>query len=126
VNQDEPADPICASWNCLLSEIRKRPAMFLGSISLQALQHFVGGFTMAEWMYTIPEQRRREVEDFPWNDFESYVAEFHNERRLTLNSFGLAQYEAQGKDLKAFDCSIEYAGAWEIWWRWHDEYKVTI
>lgn len=77
---------------------------------------------MAEFVYDISEERRREVEDFAWEAFEAYVARFHNERRLSLGSWGLAQFEAQGKDLKTFDSSNEYPGAWDIWWRWHDEF----
>jgi hypothetical protein len=114
------------SWNALLAQIRKRPAMYFGSLSLQGFHQFLGGFSLAELVYGISEERRMEVEDFAWEAFETYVATLHNELRLSLNSFGLAQFEAQGKDIKTFDAWKEHPGAWKIWWRWHDDFvKAT-
>jgi hypothetical protein len=110
------------SWTGLLTQIRKRPSMYLGSVSLQSLHVFLAGFKMAEDMYAVPKQRRQEVDDFQWDAFETYVSDLYNKPRLSLNSFGLAQYEAQGKTIKTFDAFREYPGAWEIWWKWHDEF----
>lgn len=114
------------SWTGLLAQIRKRPGMYLGSANLQALNMLLGGFHMAEVIYAVPEQRRQEVNDFPWDAFENYVSDLYNKSRLSLRSFGLAQYEAQGKSINTFDASKEYPGAWEIWWQWHDEFSERI
>ena len=120
---DSDYDNKClTSWKELFSQIRKRPGLYLGSINLQALQHFVHGFQMAEFVYGVVKNPRIEFEDFGWEDFESSISKFHNERRLSLNSFGLAQFEAQGKDIKTFDLWKEYAGAWETWFRWYDDF----
>lgn len=113
------------TWSGLLERIRQRPGMYLGSASLEALHLFVQGFSAAEVVYSVPELRRREVNDFPWAEFESYVAGRYNEHRLSLNSFGLAQYDAQGREIGTFKPFHEYEGAWEIWWRWHDEFIAS-
>ena len=125
-NYDEKITVYKPSWSGLLAQIRKRPGMYLGSANLQALHLFRAGFNMAEVIYAVPELRRQEVNDFPWNDFESYVSDLRNKDRLSLNSFGLAQYEAQGKDINTFDASKEHPGAWEIWWQWHNDFTDTI
>jgi hypothetical protein len=110
------------SWTDLLAQIRQRPAMYLGSANLKALDMFIGGFTMAEVVYAVSEQRRKEFNDFPWDAFETYVSDLYNKSRLSLRSFGLAQYEAQGETIETFDASKEYPDAWEIWWQWHDKF----
>jgi hypothetical protein len=113
------------SWTGLLAQIRKRPGMYLGSANLQALHMFLQGFKMAEDIYAVPELQRQEVNDFSWHDFETYVADLHNTGRLSLSSFGLAQYEAQGKSINTFDTFMEHPGAWDIWWQWYDEFTGT-
>jgi hypothetical protein len=110
------------TWNSLLAELRKRPAMFLGTRSLLAFQQFVWGFAAAELIYAIPDSRRNEVEDFDWKAFESYIAARYNRAQLSLNSFSLAQFEAQQGRREVAERFREYPGAWEIWWRWHDEF----
>ena len=80
---------------------------------------------MAEDVYAVPEQRRQAVNDFPWSDFENCVAERYNPGSLSVRSFGLAQYFAQGKDVFTFDANEEYPGAWEIWWTWYDEFAAS-
>ncbi len=112
------------SWAELLDRIRARPGMYLGSANLQALRNFMGGFNVAEEIHAVPELRRQGFNNFPWGKFESYADQYHNENRLSLRSFGLAQYEAQGKNIDTFDASAEYPGAWEIWWRWIDDFTA--
>jgi hypothetical protein len=123
---DEEATGYKSTWSGLLGQFRQKPGMYLGSANLQALRMVLSGFEIAEMIYAVPESRRQEVNDFPWSDFESYVTERQNERRLTLRSFSLAQYEAQGKDLHSFDSSKEYPGAWEIWWKWYDDFADAV
>ncbi len=113
------------SWNALFAQIRARPVLYFGSVSLQAFHHFLVGFGFAPVVYGVSAKRRKKVEDFGWDAFERYVAAQHKEWRVNLNSFGLAQFEAQGKDDKTFDPWSDYLGAWDIWWRWYDEFVAS-
>jgi hypothetical protein len=121
-NSDTEKEAYRKSWRGLLAAIRKRPAMFLGCKSLQRFDLFKQGFTFAESIHEIPNPRRHKFNDFPWQEFEDYVLSHHNERRLSLRSFSLAQYVANGKNLDTFKFGNEYPGAWEIWWNWFDEF----
>ncbi len=109
-------------WLGLLYHIRKRPGMYLGSANLNSLHLLVMGFDLAETMYGIPKEQRKLIDDFGWDEFEKYVAKKYNKKQLTITSFGLAQHEANGKDIHSFVLSKEYEGAWDIWWKWVDEY----
>src|SRR5262245_18401775 len=111
------------TWTDLVARIRECPAMYLGSRSLQAFEMYVHGFRMAEGIYGNREQRDH-FNDFRWYRFAAHVAALHNKRAASLASFGLAQYEAQGQNMKTFDARQEYPGSWEISWQWYAEYVI--
>lgn len=113
------------TWSELLKDIRQRPAMFFGTANLQAFHHFFHGFQIAEMVYEITAPQKERVDDFPWQRFEVFVDKRFNLERLSLNSYGLAQYYAHGRGLSHFDIAEEYAGAWEIWWQWFDQFSKT-
>lgn len=52
----------------LINLIRKRPAMFVGAISITALQNFINGYTYACYVKDIEEDERP-----PWGDFHEFV-----------------------------------------------------
>jgi hypothetical protein len=124
-DRNAPFDLRNQSWRSILADIRKRPVVYLGSPNLHALHMLKVGVSLAELLYDISRPRRQEADDVPWQDFESYVEDLHNKRRLSLNSFGLAQYKAQGENLSIFDTCVEYSGAWDIWWRWYDDFACA-
>lgn len=122
---DKPPYARPQSWRGILAAIRKRPGMYLGSANLHALHMLKVGVSLAECIYDISLPRRQEADDIPWQDFESYVEDLHNRRRLSLNSFCLAQYKAQGENLSTYESFTEYPGAWDIWWRWYDDFACA-
>jgi hypothetical protein len=113
------------SWLDLLASIRERPGMWLGHASLQGLQQFINGASLAERIYPeLTPERIQQVNDFPWQAFEAYIARRYNPLQLSLNSFSLAQFYAEGQTLTDFPRQ-DYAGAWELWWRWFDEFMAA-
>lgn len=52
----------------LIDLIRTRPAMFIGSASITALQNFINGYTYACYVKDIEENERP-----PWGDFHEFV-----------------------------------------------------
>ena len=113
------------TWSGLLTRLRERPALYLGSGSLHAPHMLKTGVHLAEFFYGVPKSRCQEGDDIPWQYFESYVSERHNKQRLSLNSFSLAQYVAQGENLSTYESFTEYPGAWDIWWRWYDDFACA-
>jgi len=90
----------------MLQEIRKRPGLFLGKVSLEALDHFLFGYDMREWAYRYKNQTGKEFfENFDEanktpldndeldcsnpDDFNNFVHSHYNHKMSTLNEFSL-------------------------------------
>jgi hypothetical protein len=110
----------------ILIRIRRSPGMWLGHETLQGLQYFILGIrSVSDFSQVLPPDSIARLNDFPWREFEAFVENQHREQRpLTLHSFGLAQYIAAGESLTDFPRQ-DYPGAWELWWKWFDEFMES-
>lgn len=94
----------------ILSEIRRRPVMYIERKSTRYLRCFLTGFECAEHFYDIePNSRSRGLD---WVAFESWVENKYNPRRLTVQSFGMAEIIA-GDEERGLD----------LWFQWYDEFR---
>ena len=93
----------------LLTAIKKRPAMFLTSKSVESLSSFINGIQFAEAFHNI--ESSKQFCDFDFTTFEEWVNQTFNTHSLTLNSFGLAVY-LSGTDHKGFD----------QWFTWYETF----
>ncbi|WP_165250444.1 hypothetical protein [Paludisphaera soli] len=97
----------------LLEEIRRKPGMFLGSMAITRLCHFLDGIEFAEEIHKLPAEARWIR---PWrDDFEEWVAANYNASRWTLSSFSLAYLSARFSEEEGF----------RLWYRWYDEYQAS-
>lgn len=97
-------------WPSFFKTIRSRPAMYLGSISITALYHIIGGIRYAELFYNVRKNKR--FKGFSFERFEYWVAGKFNKRKLAVRSFGLAKIKAKSEE-KAF----------ALWFQWYDAYR---
>ena len=110
---DIPADaPVnrIIDWPSFFDQIRRRPAMWLGCTSLTALQNFIGGIGLAQYLYDVPEERL--LSGFSFEAFEQWVEDHFNPEQLTFNSFSLAR-RATGSEEEAF----------HYWFAWYDRFR---
>jgi hypothetical protein len=106
---DVPASQI-TDWPSFFDQIRRRPAMWLGSPSLSALENFIRGIGLAEYLYDVPEDRR--LGGFPFDEFERWAEARFNPGRLTLNSFSLARRASDSE-----------GAAFVTWLGWYDQFR---
>jgi hypothetical protein len=97
-------------WPTFFEQVRRRPALWLGSASLTALQSLMAGIGLAELLYDIPE--RDHLKGFPFSEFEEWADKRFNPDRLSINSFGMAK-QIGGSENEAFD----------LWFSWYDEFQ---
>ena len=97
-------------WPTFFEQVRLRPAMWLGSASLTALEGLLSGIGLAEFLYDVPEKDC--LGGFSFQEFEEWVAHRFNPRRLSFKSFGMAR-EIAGSDKDAL----------ELWFSWYDEFQ---
>lgn len=106
---DAPINRI-ADWPTFFEQIRQRPAMWLGSPSLSAMENLIRGIEMAEYLYDVPGEKC--LAGFPFDEFERWIAEFFNAERLSLNSFSLARRETNSEE-----------AAFIKWLAWYDRFR---
>jgi hypothetical protein len=95
----------------LLAAIRARPGMFLGRTTVRGLHLFLCGVGFAEDFHDLPAAAR--IGGFDADGFERWVEQRYNPRRLSLNSFVLAEHLA-GSEVAGFD----------QWFAWYDEFAA--
>ena len=95
----------------LLEQIRKRPQMWHGGSERSALllSTLFSGITAAEEFYDIEQSDL--LGNFNWQEFESWVAEQYNPKKLTFSSFSLASHKSNAEP-EAFD----------LWYSWYDKF----
>ena len=95
----------------LIEEIRLRPQMWHGGKdrSVTLLSTYLSGFRTAEKYHQISPDEC--LSGFDWRDFESWVAEKFNPRRLSYDSFSWAAHISDS-ECEAFD----------LWYSWYDKY----
>ena len=102
-----------SDYPSLLEAIRKRPSLYChqldGKKSIQSLASFLGGIAFSESFHEIRSDNC--MGKFEWGKFEFWVNKNFNERRLSLNSLGLADYLSPS-DSEAFD----------LWFSWYDQF----
>ena len=108
LSEDAPIRRVL-DYPTLLAEIRGRPALWLGSKSITALEHQLTGFELAEQVHRIEPQNR--FSGFGFSGFEEWVEVQFNPRKLAIKSFHLAR-NAKQSEAEAFD----------LWFEWHDRF----
>lgn len=109
-NRENPGDRARRGIQEFLEEIRIRPAVWFGRKSLLAFEAFMQGFWVAESMYELkPEDK---LCGFDWMDFEEWVDQKYNVKRLSVRSLHLAGLSAES-DEDGFD----------RWFAMYDEYR---
>jgi hypothetical protein len=109
VPADAPVNQI-VNWPSFFDQIRRRPAMWLGSTSLTALQSLISGISLAEYLYDVPAEKQ--LAGFPFDEFERWVEERFNPERLSLNSFSLAIRTSDSEET-----------AFATWLGWYDRFE---
>jgi hypothetical protein len=92
---ETPASQI-ADWPSFFEQIRRRPGMWLGEPSVTALQNFIKGIELGEYLYNVP--RDRVLSGFSFEDFEGWAERKFNPDRLALNSFSLARRSSDSEE----------------------------
>jgi len=95
----------------LLEQIRNRPQMWHGGNERSALllSTFLSAFSIAEAFYKIDDANI--ISGFNWEEFETWVEQKYNPKRLTYSSFSLASHLSSNEP-EAFD----------LWYCWYDKY----
>jgi len=106
---DAPINQI-NDWPSFFEQIRARPAMWMGCKSLTALENLLGGISLAEYFYDIPEDRV--FTGFDFEAFEKWADDRFNPSRLSNNSFSMARLLSENEE-QAFD----------KWLEWYDEFR---
>ncbi len=106
---DTPASQI-TDWPSFFEQIRLRPGMWLGCTSLAALENFLRGIELAEYLYDVPEDKV--LGGFPFYEFEQWVEAEYNPEQLSFNSFSLARREADSEEAAFFN-----------WLGWYDRFR---
>ena len=96
-------------WPTYFEQVRQRPAIWFGTVSLMRMQMYIDGITIAEFFHDVPEENR--FRGFDFAGFEQWVEQRFNPQRLTVNSFHLARRLAKSEE-KAF---------W-LWFEWYDRF----
>jgi len=97
----------------LLERIRKRPVMWLGSTTASGLQNLLDGIHLAERIHNIPEKQC--LRGFAFYDFEAWIEEKYNPKRLSCNSFSLASLTTTSEE-----------EAFRKWFDWYDEFRAEV
>ena len=97
----------------LLSDLRRRPGVWIGQKSIERLNLMLGGIEFAENWHAIPAEAR--FGGFDFKTFEAWVEQTYNPKKLSVRSFGLAAILA-GSDAEGFD----------LWFQWYDEFLKAI
>ena len=98
----DPGDPSrslasqITDWPSLLDQIRRRPGMWLGTASIERLRSFLGGIDLAEHLYHVPAERA--LAGFSFVEFEEWVEERFNPRRMSVLSFELARDRSDSQE----------------------------
>lgn len=106
-----PIDRI-KDWPTFFKVIRERPAMWIGEVSVSNFWNLIGGIQLAEYFYKIPEQDS--FGNFNFDEFEKWVDEKYNHKRLSLNSFSLAKELSENEE----------DGFWK-WYEWYDLFSKS-
>jgi hypothetical protein len=99
-------------WPTFFEQIRLRPGMWLGVVSLSALNNLLSGIMLAEDLHAIPAERR--LGGFDWRAFAAWVEREFNPQRLSVNSFSLALMRSSSE-----------AEAFALWFDWYDRFRST-
>ena len=96
----------------LLEQIRKRPQMWYGGSERSALllSTLLSGIAEAEAFYDIAQSEL--LGNFNWKEFEFWVAEQYNPKKLTHSSLSLASHKSNTEP-EAFD----------LWYSWSDKFS---
>ena len=96
-------------WPEFLEVLRTRPGMYTGARSVRSLGAFMGGFTVAEHVHGLPEEKH--LGGFDFQAFERWVEKAIDDR--CWSSFRKAE-ERAGSDEAGFD----------LWYQWYDEFRA--
>lgn len=107
---DAPLNQI-RDWPTYFEQIRQRPAMWFGRVSLTGMHMHIDGIILAEFFHDVSEENR--FGGFDFAGFEQWVEQRFNPQRLTVNSFHLARRLAKSEE-KAF---------W-LWFEWYDRFLL--
>jgi hypothetical protein len=110
------------NWPEYFEAIEKRPGMFLGLPSIVSLQFEIQGIRLAEDWYAIPEEER--IHGFSFRDFEAWVERTYNLKRLSIQSYTLAQYLSCSNREKFLISGMQNDSeeAFRLWFTWYHEF----
>ena len=87
----------------LLKELRVRYGVHIGEKSLKLLGVYLSGYVHAQ-LDLIPDFLKSQ--DLGWFEFERFISDRYNPKKLTLNSFSLIRMQCES-DEEAFDMFYE-------------------
>src|SRR5665213_2788280 len=101
-----------SSFPEFLAAVRARPGMYIGGRSVNNLHFLLIGFSMAEYEYEVPSNKR--LGGFDFEAFEEWIAARYNPQRLSVGSYYLAR-ETSGSDEAGF----------LLWFQWYDAFRQS-